>query len=52
MDLKQNNSNILPNSSLIIHAWEEFQVGLNFNPQTLLTTLGVLPFTLVGKDLS
>lgn len=51
MDLKKNKNNILSNSSLIIYAWEEFQGGLSLNPQTLLTTLGILPSTLVGKEL-
>lgn len=42
---------MLSNSPLIIYAWEGFQAGLNFNPQTLLTRLSILPLTLEGKEL-
>lgn len=37
------NTYILSNSILTIYACEEFQVALGFNPETLLTTLGILP---------
>lgn len=36
---------------MIVCAWEEFQMALSFNPETLLTTLGILPLTVVGKEL-
>lgn len=45
------NTYILSNPILIIYAWEEFQVALSFNSETLLTTLGILPLTVVGKEL-